>query len=449
MAKKYSVPTNYTVVELNGLKGIMRHDKKGDKWTWDPFYNVLLVGKSYGKILVAYREAISQDQFLRISSYNKRDHMPIEAYDVLFGENCLYVRTYRESTGGAEWCLVREDLGGGKFLGEFELVNRDRVMPFHIPIGTTEMQIKLADGTIKKLKLLSGEIVDDDSLIHKKKEKVVEEPPVTHYNILVDAESKRLKLLNASNNKLVKESTCIGELETYTPILKQMVGTLEGIEKETGDLLVALLSHFEHYVHGIIIPILFNYVRDRNKGASVKETLKAMIKEVESGWFKGDNGKEFKVYTEGTILIAISKLKNGRITVAPYMITDDSDILTIEEIQALGGLYDGNDCNTAQLKIVSADLDEVITDETELKQWPSPYSVKQRLAFASDIKQFTYNKIDIYVLNAAAMTDSGDVTGNIILNVAVCEDFTYKPKKKISGKTSEWVRTNTSAAQII
>lgn len=447
--KKYSIPANYNVVTLNNLKGIMRHDKNGDKWTWDPFYSILLVGRSYGKILVAYKEAISQDQFLRISSYNKKDHVPIEAYDLMFGENCLYVRTFRKSTGDIEWCLVREDLGGGKFLGEFEFTSRDRAMPFHIPIGTTEMQIKLPDGTLKKLKLLSGDIVADDSLAHREKPKVIEEPPATHYNIMVDAENKRLKLMNAANNKLVKESTCVGEIEAYKPILEQMLGTLENVDKETGDLLVTFLAHFEHYVHGIIIPILFNYVKDRNKTASVKETLEAMIKEVSTEWFTGDNNKEFKLYTEGTIITAMSKLKNGRITVAPYMIENDEDILSVEEIQALGSLYDGNDCNTARLRIISADLDEIIKDEDELKQWPSPYSVKQRLAFASDIKQFTYNKIYMYVLNAATMTDSGDITGNVVINVALCEDFTYKPKKKIGGKASEWVKTNTSAAQII
>lgn len=453
MAKtKYSVPANYNIVEMNGCKGIMRHDKKGDKWTWDPFYSAILVGKSYGKILVAYREAISTDPYLKVASYNKQEHMPIKAYDIMFGENCLYIKTPHPKTGDLQWCLVREDLGGGTFLGDFEFMGRSREMPFHIPIGTTEMSVKLEDGKLKKLKLISGVMEDDSSLEARVERPKVEEPPVTHYNILIDKEGKRLKLLSAADNRLIKESTCVGELEQYEGIIKALLGSMENVEKETAELLVAFLSKFEHYVHGMVIPLLYKYVKDRSKQANTKELLNSMIKEATTGWFIGDNNKEFKIYTQGTIILAMSKLSNGKITVAPYMINEGDDLLNNDEMLALVNCYRSNGFNTAKLDIKLATMDEAITDLAELSQWPSPYSVQQRVSFASDIKQFIYKEIDIYVLTGTVTynsTNGESIKEEITISVALCENFTYKSKKKVNGKLADWIKTNTSAAQIV
>lgn len=445
---KYSIPTNYIIQELNGFKGIIRRDKKGDKWTWQPFYKALLVSKTYGRIIVAYAEASSTESYLKLSSYDKKEHIPILAYDVIFGENFMYVKTIKPSTGELEWCLVRDDFKGGKFLGDFEFMGRSKSMPFHMPVNTLETHIKLPDEKVMKIKLVSGDIVEDESLAPKVEAKPVVEEVIPFYDVIINATEKKIQLLNPKTAKVVKESGYIGEIEQYADIIKSMLGKMDNVEREVADKLLDFFKLFESFVHGMALPIVFTYVKHRNSKLGIKEMLDAMIAEVTNGWFKREDGKEFKLYMQGTIFLAMSKTKNGKVTVAPYMLHEGDDLLSDDEMMALVNCYKANGFNTTRLQINDVTLDSTVTDEHELKEWPSPYSVRQRIAFASDISSFKYKQINLYMVHGCVLTERSEDQGELEITVALCEDFSYKPKKKVGGKPSEWVTTNTLAAQI-
>lgn len=457
-AVKYPIPTNYVVTEMNGLQGLIRKDKRGDKWLWEPFYRFICVGKSYGKILVAYLPAVggfgeSKDvaDHLRIASYNQKEHINARVYDFLFGENFLYIKTDHGSN--VEWCLVSQDLTGGKFIGNFEIANRGEGIKFHVPIGTNELKIivkdtKTGEDVHKILKLTSGEIIDE-----VKESKVKNKPieiPITHYNLVVGADGSKIKLLNSDTKAVVKESQAIGEVEQYISILEMMLGGLERIPKEIGDKLINFTRKFEVMVHGTVIPVLYEYVKSRNPNFNVEQIIDGMTAELDTGWSKSLDGKQFKVYIDGPIVVVLMQIKNGLIHVAPHIIKDDDSMIPEESIEAIDGCYNENAVQSVCLSELHSQLGATVTDEKQLKHWPLPYSVNQRTNFQQTIGKYTYKKLEVYQLKGKIVSDIGNEHGELSLVVVSCEDLRYKPKASITkGQNPAWVDTNIVGIQLV
>lgn len=444
MAEKYSIPENYAVQQFGNALGIVRAGKKESKWIWEPFYNILLIAKTYGKNLVAYREITNTENYLTIANYNKTKILPIKVYDIMFGESSLYVRTDNRSTGDIEWALVNEDLSGIKFLGDFEVIDR-AANPSYIPVGTLELKIRTEDGAEKKLTVSSGEITECYTKKVEKVEKV--EEPLTEYKVVINADTKRIQMLG-KNGRVIKESYQIGELEQYVDLIGAMLGGSTVIPVKTGDLLIEFLQHFESHVHGMVLPILYTYEKDRStEKKSLDERLKDMINEIKSGWFKWEN-KEFKVYIRGTIFLAMMREPGRRITVAPYMISTDNNIFTQEEFEALLKVYQMNGFKSTKLKLDDIEVLEVITDESETSQYPSPYSVKQRLGMAKGIKKYSYGKISEVELKGHLESESKHNAGELSITLSICEEFKYFQKLKNYKISNGEVTTNISAIQI-
>ncbi len=441
---KYSIPNNYVVMNYNGLKGILRRDKKGDKWLWEPTYKHLIVSKTFGKILVAYLSAISQDDFLKICSYKGDLALQAKVYDVMFGENCLYVKTVRPSTNELEWCKVNEDFKGGTFLGNFEILSRNKAMPFHIPVGTDYVIVDI-NGVQKKLMIHTGEFEE------LKVNKPVVKPPeeiINDYNIFVNPDTKTVQLLHSEKNTILKQSTAVGEVEVYTEIIKAMMGGFEKVPKARAEKLITFLSEFEHYGNAIALPVLLEYTKARVSG-DVETILDSMIKELQTGWKEIGNGYSAKVYTSGSIILSLIKSKDNKITVAPYMINGEDGILEVNEVEALVGCYKSTGVKTARLEIKESTLDETITDEEETSNWPSPYSIRQRPSMASDVKDFKYRKVDVFFVKTNVIGKDAKNYGDVGFSIGICDSFTYRSKKKIGGKIGDWITTNTYFAQVI
>lgn len=457
-AVKYPIPANYVVTEMNGLQGLIRKDKRGDKWLWEPFYRFICVGKSYGKILVAYIPAVggfnesdSTPDHLKIASYNQKEHISARVYDFLFGENFLYIKT--DHGNNVEWCLVSPDLTGGKFIGNFEIANRGESIKFHVPIGTTELKItvkdqKTGEDVHKILKLTSGEVVDE--VKESKPEKKTVDIPVTHYNLVVGADGSKIKMLNSDTKAIVKESQAIGEVEQYIAILEMMLGGLERIPKEIGDKLINFTKRFEVMVHGTVIPVLYEYVKSRNPNFNVAQIIDGMSAELDTGWSKSSDGKQFKIYIDGPIVTVLMQTKNGIIHVAPHIIKDEDSLISEESIDAINSCYNENGTESLCLSELHSQLGATVTDEKQLKHWPLPYSVNQRTNFQQAIGRYTYKKLEIYQLKGKITSDNGNEHGELSLVVVSCEDLRYKPKASMmKGQNPAWVDTNIIGIQLV
>ncbi len=446
---KYSIPKNYMIQNNGALKGLVRRGKNGDTWLWEPVYKILIVSKTFGKIMVAHLSAMpaagqEEEEYLTISSYNKEVALPGKVYDVLFGENVLYVKMVRRSTGEIEWCKVNEDLQGGIFLGEFEFIGRDRNMHFHIPVGTEEMLIKI-NGENKRLLIHTGEIKDPE--IPKMVRKQAEEEVVTHYNVLVNPDTKTLQLLHPTRNSLIKQSNGVGEIEAYAEIINTILGGMENVPKERAEKLLEFINEFEHFGNAIILPILYEYIRLRKPGTN-DEILDSMLKELKSDWVKVGR-YSIKTYTSVSIIVALVKTEGAKITVAPYMIKGEDGILEVKEVEGLINCFKSTGVKYNNLKIRDAVIDETIEDADEIRSWPSPYSVRQRPSVAADIREFTYDIVNVIYVDANIMGKDNNNYGKIQFHVAVCDKFSYVSKKKISGRTGDWVTTNVCHAQIV
>ena len=442
---RYSVPENYKVqpMEVGGKKlfGIMRNDKEGVRWLWSPEYDILYVAKTFGKILIAYRLAEGGKSCLRISSYNKKWELPVDVYDVMFGENCLYVKVSNKRTGNIEWAAVNSELNGIKPLGDFEVVDRDSSLVY-IPIGKTELTVSAGD-TEKKLKLMSAELVDV-----KPKEPVRVEPIHTQYRVVINNEASKVEFRHPDNNRLLNASLSVGELEAYEPVIKAMIGNTDLVDLDVGDALIKFLGNFEHYVHGMVIPIIFRYVKDRaSKDASLLDIIKEMDNEVRNkGWYKSEDG-EIKMYMDGSIMLLLLRDKTHTITVAPLMIDmgdEENSVFSPEETQAIWNYY-----NSVRHKTVRVCIDTVydyadLTDDSDVADaMLAPYYIDKILKLVKTIKSYRFGKI-------SERTIKWHLDGNdkhFENRYGLCSNFCYTPKKNGKGEVSE-VKTNVNSVYL-
>jgi hypothetical protein len=343
---KYSIPNNYTVKDCNGLKGLTRAGKSGEAWLWEPIYTHLIVSKTFGKILICHKSSLSAEDFSRISNYKGELALQLKVYDVLFGENCLYVRTI-SGTGDIGWYMIDESMTKGKFIGDFEIASRNPSMPFHIPVGTESLIIRV-DGKDKRLILHEGEIED----IKTSAPTAVKAPEevVTHYNVYINPDNNTVQLLHPETDKMLVQSNSIGELPAYEVIIQGLLGEYDNVPKERAEKLIQILNEFEYYGNAIALPVLFEYIKAR-QGGDVDSVLTRIWDELKNGWKAISDDYKVKAYTSGSIVLVLLKTKTDRITVAPYMIQGADGILEVNEVEALVGAYKATGIKTTKLEV--------------------------------------------------------------------------------------------------
>lgn len=451
ISARYSIPANYVIVDYNGLKGIQRKGKNGVKWLWEPVYTHLIVSKTFGKILITHRSALSGEDFMRISDYKGDLQIDAPVYDVLFGEDFLYIRTIRPSTGQLEWCKVNNDFKGGLFLGDFEVLTRDMEMPYHVPKGRQFVIIN-ANGEMKELLLDTGKILGKSP--EQIEQPIVDMPVVPqnkyipYCNVFINNEKSTVQLIDPADGRVVRQSIAIGELEAYTPIISMILGGLENIPIQRAEKLLNMLSKFEYYGNAIALPVLYQYCKDRSNG-DVDIIIDMMVSELEKDWYDFGAGFKAKIYTSGSIILTLIHVRDEKILTAPYMIRGEDGILEVCEVEDLVNCYKVTGTKTAQLKITSAVLDYTMTDEEDTKEWETPYSIRQRQSMAVDVKEHKYQKIYVFNIVTNILGRDGVDNGDIYLNVAICDGFTYKSKGIAGGKAGEWVVTNNGHAELI
>ena len=76
----FSLPENYEVREVAGLKGLVRHGKKGEKWVLEPVYEDILIARCMGKIIIACRYPMDYDGGYRLinSKGNTLINLPLQ-----------------------------------------------------------------------------------------------------------------------------------------------------------------------------------------------------------------------------------------------------------------------------------------------------------------------------------------------------------------------------------
>ncbi len=441
---KYSIPKNYSIVEdYNGLKGIARKDKNETKLLWDHMYRFIAISKTYGKIIVAHLSQINHlngEDFLRIVSFNGREQLVnAKVYDLLMGENVLLIKTIRKSTGTVEWCRVGENFSDAQFLGDFEIMGRNPIMKFHLPIGTEFILVKTENGETKRLLVHKGEFVE-----------YVETKPITKveiskvqptYDIEINDIDNNIQANHVETGETLLTSRSIGEINVYKPIIEQLLGGFTNVPREKVANLFKLIDKLDHYGNALLFINVMQYVKEKSK-KSMEELLPLMIEELQGSW-------KFKVYFLANSILALNQTSEGKIITAPYTIDHSNTLLEEEELGALVNCYDKSGCKAATLSITEVTEDEEITDHKEMRNWPTPYSVRQRTALLSDIKESSYKSIDNYTI-VGDVTDINGVTyGKMELHVGICKNFSYVSKKKSGGNYGEWITTSTCHAALV
>lgn len=445
MERRYGIPKQYEIREFNNLKGILRKSRDGkEKWIWEPMYEHIIIGRAYGKIVIAYKRHLSGEEFLRLADYRGKLLLRAPIYDILFGDGCLYIKTIRQATGQIEWCLVDTSFEGGLFVGDFQIVDRSTRMPFHIQRGIASILVRLPDGNERELELCAGKITVP-AVIRANTLKIKEEE-ITHYNVLVNSVENNIMLVRPYDGRLVKESTCIGEVGEYTGIIQDMLGGLEGVPKEKGDLLVSFLSRFEYLVNGIALPILHTFVSHRLTDKEKEKdgaTLKAMIEQLDSGWTDLGDGFKVKLYTCQTLILALIKPEGRKITVAVHAIEREDDVLEPEGIAHLAEAYRETGNRTTALEIVK--VGEKVYDDDDDQQLP--YSVVQRKALVDTLRDYRYETVRVNYIDTKVVGSNGNKYGDIGLYIVICNNLAYLSRQQ-HDKGQEWVLTNICHAQI-
>jgi hypothetical protein len=55
----------------------------------------------------------------------------------------------------------------------------------------------------------------------------------------------------------------------------------------------------------------------------------------------------------------------------------------------------------------------------------------------------------VYYLDTQVIGADGKDYGNVGINLAICDTFTYRSKKRFGGKVGEWIETNNYGAMIV
>lgn len=422
MGTKYSIPSNYNILTIGSLMGIVRSGKDGDKWIWEPHYTSILASRTFGKIVIAYKDAITQDKVYKLSNYNNTEtylNMPI--YDILFGENSLLIYTL-DKNGNPSWCAVDETLTKGKFLGDFTITTRSTEKPNYIPIGVSRLLLQNDTG-IYHLDLKTYEIRTQKSVYGIKER--VEEVVDTHYKFIIDGD--KLQCIGLQSNKEVA-NLLISELQAYKPVIENMVGNFNKVDADIAKKFISIVQKFEVYTQGIVFYILSLYANYNSMASSILDKLNKLdLVLSDNDWF--DHGKKlYKLYNFKNLILVLCKVGDKRITTNLSADTESN-------------IFDTNSDKVNNLEIHFITTIEEITDHKELKHYKVPGAIGSRESFSKDIKGHSYEKADI---------DRIVITNGINIDYAICQNFIYKSNAgKNKDKQNGLVKTNINSIQLL
>jgi hypothetical protein len=443
MAKNiFSLPENYEVKEVAGLRGLVRHGKNGEQWILEPVYADILIARCMGKIIIACRYPMDYDSGYRLIDSKGNTLINIPIADVLFGDRFLYIRTIRPSSKTIEWCKVNEDFKGGKFLGDFEILGRDPRMPHHIQKDRETIMVRDANGLLKRIYLKTGEIEDEVAFAtdpQPKKEYVVE-----NYRVEINSNTNKVEVYDANGRGNSIMTFGIGEIGTYSTIITECLGgNLNMVPKALGDkFLTGVLGRFEYC--GNYIGLLAAYqIAKRNNTKDANELVDLIIKELEAGWADIGGGYYIKGYVLSGIVIAMVALPQGKITTAVYKIRGEDGIVDVGGVQAIVNAYKSTGVKIVRLLVNEAVANDMNIDEIKLMP---PYSVVQRKSLASDIKNYTYEQVVYYRMIASVVGLDNASYGNMEFGVLLFKNFGYTSKKKRA--SDSLVTTNICAVSI-
>lgn len=494
---EYSVPANYKVETVNGAQGLRRITKKDTQWLYPPQFSTILVSKTFGRIMVAYTFGVGDNSFFRLATYNQKPILNMPIYDILFGENCLWVYI-QNSKGDIEWCCVNEDMQGGRFVGDIEFIERDAAtsqMPFHIPIGTKYYRIKDSNGSIKRIDLQTGDISDDPEYIRKQERearKKLENTPVDKYVVKFDNEAGRVLFVNKLLNKTVLQSNIFGDFEMVKDMFIPSLLNLSeddskniqlkrevSVSKEIAERFVRVSNMFESFFDCAALVALHRLVLTKTNGNLSGEKILELLED-ELGyalqdvkgfdghysrrhWYKDNSNNYWKIIIVQTVVCVLFKnAQSQRITSMSYPINPNDMVFTAESLTAIVQAiqsFDGKPIISVEINDIEKEdsydaVDDYNSNRRQALWCDKPYVVHQKEKKNAVVGGYKYGTVEIRFISATAISKDleqlddaslkqriqADDSMDFNFAVVLCKNFTYKPTQKTS-TGGGWVRT--------
>lgn len=447
-AKFYSIPENYEVREVGGLKGLVRKTKKGEEWVIDPMCLDVAVAKCMGKILIAYKDMLTTKGYYRIINSRREILLDMPIIDLLFSKNYLYIKTIRPSSGQFEWCKVNEDFQGGKFLGDFDVLERFKHMPFHIPDKSDFIVVETPDGVRRRLYLKEAVLEEIPIINMEAKQRYV----VESYKIGIDEENNQIHLYNAKESGNALKSYGIGEIRAYKKVIESILGGFENVPKDVAEpFFNNVVTRFESFGNFIgLIPAFEIAKMKSGENQNPINILKHLVDELNSDWYEFRLGSELdklygiKAYIINGIVMGMVKLPNGKITTAAYKIRGEDNVLDVDSVKNIVEAYKATGSKLVKIKVRDVKAYEIEENNVELMP---PYSVVQRKEFSKTIKEYGYNGIAYCMIEGDIIGVDNKIYGPVKFGLMLMKDFSYLPKKK-QKVDPEWIRTNIHSVMI-
>lgn len=430
--KIYSVPKNYAIVEIGGLKGLVRRGKEGDKWICKPVYRNIIVARSYNKIFIC-KDAGMYEDYMVLTSYTGKLVLDTKIYDIIFGEEFIYIKTERKTTGTIEWCLLNDKLTGGIFLGDAEFIDRG-FQQHHMRKFIKYTTIQIGD-EIYRIELATAKIEQEIP-----KETQVEEEAVTHGDVVFSMENEQAKgsikkdsnsiqIVNSSTKRLVVNSGPLGELESYQAVVVNILGGTEGIPIERCKEFVRFTRRLEKYANSLIFPVMYSYVTGKLGSNTDKDAItKMMNEELESGWVNL-GGDLVKGYITGSVGVILTKRQEDRVIVTPFMINTAESEVDKQNLDNLLNCYKSTGNKNAKLTLIRES--EIESEEGEFdKLVKLPYCIEQRKGLAKSISDFNYGEVKLLEYTFDVIGIDNKSYGNLVLTTVKMSDFKYRVAKK-------------------
>jgi hypothetical protein len=461
MPGKYYEPAGYKVVKEGSSYGVHRSNKKANHWVIEPICNKAIIARTCGKIMIAFISNLDMAQgqhMYRLVDYQGRSLYQAPIFDVIFGENIMYLQI--EGPSGLQWGYTKDVSGGIKLtpVGPYQIESRRPpafVSANHLAPGDEDYAIKVtpetpikpeADGIPKDayLKTHSGEIsiekkVDPRKVLQdakypssrKSTGTVVEEPK--NQGIYTYKVNGRDQLeFTSLEGKYTFTSRSMYKLSEVTDILPAVIGAPGTHTLEQAMRIVHLTQKFESGQGASVISMMILSLS--KNGSTPDEKVKQFNAEMAKGWTaKAQSPVEFKAYLLNGGVYILAKPKDSGILVqmiSPYYNSETEahcPDLSLESCKALATIAEGQLSVAKEIKIKNILKADGIVDKNSL---PLPGAIAVRPVLVEGIKKHGYNELSAYVLDAEMeVAGTGAVSLEIVVHIGM--GFKYTPTSRV------------------
>lgn len=467
LSKKYNIPENYWVErDESGLANLNRLGKNGNITQILRGYPDIAIGRAYGKILIIFRSPmLSTNKYL---VYNSRltDRYDIMCDDFLFANNKLFIQNIDK--GRRSWFLMHDNMTDGLWIGDFEIVERDKMFPHHLPKNVEAIRAIADDGVEvvfypKRSNTFIEEAYDfgmpnKHEEISENGEKQEEKPKL--YKMKFNLEDSNIVL--SSGGKVIKTRRIFG-LEGLQSIFTSLLGGNSGITEGTVNKLMTLLSLFYGQADMECLVYLDEYLKslegDRyNNIDSVLDYLSHSwdslnVQMLHEDKIKDTSIKGFAWYTKLVFFL----MHEGEIW--PYIIdmTETKKLpFGVEFLQMLNEAYELDNISGAELVFAGMqggqveqieDLEQILNNIYKNGKIVLPNPVRnghtKRLVVAH---KYTYDFVSVAQGTMGIKSMSGKLTGDILVTLAFCSDI--KMKDDVELKKTRWSYTLVKACGV-